>query len=120
MSKKSRDYQDSLCDIVEAIRDIEAFIKGMEYDQFFKDHKTLYAVIRALEIIGEAAKNISQEMRQKLPQIPWKEMAGLRDILIHHYFRIKAETVWETIKNELSRIKPILECHLLVSNRDKK
>lgn len=64
------------------------FIKELSYDEFIQDDKTIYATTRALEIIGEAVKNIPKEVRQKYPEIPWKDMAGIRDRIIHEYFRV--------------------------------
>ncbi|MBL8098018.1 MAG: DUF86 domain-containing protein, partial [Anaerolineales bacterium] len=75
-------------DILAAIESIESFIVGMNLDTFQIDDKTNSAVMRKLEIIGEAVKQIPDEMRQEYSQIPWKEMAGMRDKLIHFYFGV--------------------------------
>ena len=76
-------------DILEAIKAIEKFVEGMDFESFKEDDKTSSAVIRKFEIIGEATKNIPQSIKEKYPHIPWKEMAGFRDKLIHFYFGIK-------------------------------
>ena len=104
-----REYEDYLNDISDAIKKIEIFIKGLEFDDFKKDDKTKFAVIRALEIIGEATKNIPDEIRNKHPKIPWKDMAGMRDVLIHGYFGVDEEIVWLTIKEKIPEIKPKIE-----------
>lgn len=78
-----RDYKLYIKDILEAIESIEKFVKGMSFDKFIKDDKISSAVVRKFEIIGEATKWVSNEIKQKYPQIPWKEMAGMRDRLIH-------------------------------------
>jgi len=103
MSKR-RDI-DYLGDIEEAIELINTYTKGLTFDEFVQDRKTQDAVIRNLEIIGEAAKNISAYTKRKYPQVPWKKFAGLRDKVIHHYFGIKYDIVWQ-VKEELPRIIP--------------
>ena len=91
-------YEPYLKDISNSIISIENFIKGMNYDQFKKDDKTSSAVIRKLEIIGEASKYIPDDIRQIYSQIPWKEMAGMRDKLIHAYSEVDFKLVWKTVK----------------------
>ena len=104
-----RNYNLYLNDILAAIKSIERFVEDMDFEKFVKDDKTSSAVIRKFEIIGEATKNIPDEIREKYPNIPWKEMAGMRDRLIHFYFGIKYELVWETIKKEIPKIKPLIK-----------
>jgi len=98
-----------LRDILDAMDAIESFVGDMDLGTFVKDDKTSSAVIRKFEIIGEAARNIPDDMRRKHPQVPWQEMAGLRNILIHAYFGIKHDLVWRTIKDVLPRVKPLIE-----------
>jgi len=100
--KKDKAY---LKDILDAISDIEAFIANTNEKEFYKNKEKKYAVVRALEIIGEAAKNLSKESRSKHKEIPWKEIVGMRDKLIHWYFGIKWELVWETVKNKIPELK---------------
>ncbi len=75
-------------------RSIEKFIEGMNFEAFQADDKTASAVMRKLEIIGEATKQVPQEVRDKYPQVPWREMAGMRDKLIHFYFGVDYSLVW--------------------------
>ena len=77
----------------------------MTLEQFFADEKTAFAVMRALEIIGEATKNIPQSIKENYPDIPWKEMAGIRDKLIHDYFGVDLEVVWNTATEDLFELK---------------
>ena len=104
-----RDYRVFLQDVQEAIANITEFISGMTRDEFEKDRKTLHAVIRNLEVIGEAVKSVPVEIRLKYPQVPWSRIAGLRDILIHHYFQIDIEIVWDIVQNKLPELDQHLE-----------
>ncbi len=94
-----------LSDISEAIRRIEIYTKDIDYENFLEDIKTQDSVIRNLEIIGEPIKNISDDFKDKHPQILWKDWAGVRDKLIHHYFGINLEVVWYIIKEDLPSLK---------------
>lgn len=99
--KQGRDYSDYLEDILDAIRKAADFVGEMSFEQFSMDDKTVFAVIRALEIIGEASKNIPEWLKTDNADIPWREMAGIRDKLIHDYFGINLEVVWKTVKEDL-------------------
>ncbi len=99
MSKRTD--RECLADIQEAIRRIAFYIEGMCYEDFLADTKTQDAVVRNLEIIGEATKNLSEPLRAKYSHVPWKGMAGLRDRLIHHYFGVNFDIVWHIATNEL-------------------
>jgi len=81
----------------------------MRYEDFLQDDKTASAVIRKLEIIGEAAKHVPMKVRQKHPELPWTEMARMRDKLIHGYFGVDHEIVWKVVKERLPALKASLE-----------
>jgi len=98
-----------LADIREAIRRIGEYVVGTPYEQFRKDIRTQDAVMRNLEIIGEATKNISAQFRKQHSTIPWKQMAGLRDRLIHHYFGVNLDIVWGVITEELPAVANQIE-----------
>jgi uncharacterized protein with HEPN domain len=74
-----------------------------------QDKKTIKAVIRSLEVLGEASKKIPESIKARYPYVPWKRMAGMRDKLIHEYFGVDLEIVWNVVKNELPPIKPFIE-----------
>ena len=98
----NRTDKDFLYDIQEAVRRIKAYTHEMTYKEFLADTRTQDAVIRNLEIIGEATKKLSVRLRNQYPSVPWKEMAGARDRLIHHYFGVDIEVVWKISIAELS------------------
>jgi uncharacterized protein with HEPN domain len=94
-----------LKDILAAVETIETFVKGMSFEEFRVDDKTTSAVVRKFEIIGEATKQIPENIRQQYPGVPWKDMAGMRDKLIHFYFGVDYQLVWATIKQRLPQLK---------------
>lgn len=97
-----------LKDILNAIESIEAFTAGMDYDAFVVDDRTMSAVIRKLEVIGEAVKQLPEDILLQYPEIPWKRIAGMRDKLIHFYFGVDPHLVWQTIRNRLPALKEVV------------
>ncbi|MEM3397026.1 MAG: DUF86 domain-containing protein [Thermoplasmata archaeon] len=92
-------------DIIEAIEKIESYIKNYSYEEFLDDMKTKDAVVRNLEIIGESANLLPDEIRCKYPEIPWGKIIALRNRLIHGYFVVDYRIVWEIVTNELPKLK---------------
>ncbi|WP_456418414.1 HepT-like ribonuclease domain-containing protein [Methanocaldococcus infernus] len=107
MSK--RDAKAFLWDILKSIEKIEKWSKNIEFDEFIKNDLLQDAIVRNLEIIGEASKYIPEDIKNKYPQIPWKRIVGFRNIVIHKYFGIDYEIVWFIIKNELPTFKTTIE-----------
>ena len=100
-----RDTVFYLDDMVENMDDAVNFIGAITYDDFIKDKKTVNAVVRSIEIIGEAAKHVPAEIREKNPSIPWKNMAGMRDKCIHDYIGVDHETIWYAVKDDIPDIR---------------
>ena len=100
-NRRDRDF---LADILEAIRRSEAYLAEMDYEDFVEDTKTQDALIRTIEVIGEATKNLSLELRHTYPNVPWKSIAGMRDKLIHHYFGVNIDIVWQIATSELPKL----------------
>lgn len=105
---EKREFVDFLEDAIGAMERAERFVAGMSYEDFKKDEKTVFAALRAIEVIGEAVKHIPLDFRMKFPDIPWRDISGMRDVLIHDYFGVDLETVWETVKTNIPKTKPLL------------
>ncbi|VAW30759.1 Protein of unknown function DUF86, BT0167 group [hydrothermal vent metagenome] len=105
----TRLYSDYLNDILDAIVKVQQFVEGVNFASFQANDEKVYAVIRALEIIGEAAKFIPKEERVRFPQIPWQAVTGMRDKLIHGYFVVSLPRVWETIQRDLPPLQEVVE-----------
>ena len=109
----SREWTFRIQDIVKAINKIEMYLEGMTLNQFKKNELVIDAVIRNFEIIGEASKSVPLAIRRLYPDIPWVQMNGMRNILIHEYFGVDVSTVWHTEKRYLPSLKKQLEAILL-------
>jgi uncharacterized protein with HEPN domain len=104
----TRDLRLYLADIVDSIAKIEEYAKYVDEAAFQNNTQIQDAILRRLEIIGEAAKKIPRGFRQRHPQVPWRNMAGLRDVLIHEYFGVNLKRAWKVVKEDLPALKPAL------------
>ena len=105
----SREFLDFVEDILDAMNKAEALLEGVNYEQFESDFRINFAVVRALEIIGEAAKRLPEELRLRYPDIPWRGMAGMRDRIIHGYDNVDLQILWDVVKSDIPQIKPKIE-----------
>ena len=108
----SRDYKVYLLDILEAISKINSYVSGLDQKQFISDSKTIDAVVRNLEIAGEAAKKLPETIRLQIKDVEWKKIAGLRDILIHQYSGIDNEIIWDILSNKLPPLEKAVKDYL--------
>jgi uncharacterized protein with HEPN domain len=111
-----RIYLDYLNDMLSSIQEIESFTIGVNYQKFIENRMLRNAVVRSLEVLGEASKGIPDEIREKYSQIPWKRISGMRDKLIHNYFGVDYEMVWNVVIERLPEIKSPLESILKEEN----
>ena len=100
-----RDHRLYLDDILEAISNIREYLAGMDYESFVKDKKTRDATVRNLEIIGEAAGRLQESVRSAAPEIEWRKIVSLRNILAHEYFGVSLPIVWDVIQNNLQPLE---------------
>lgn len=95
--------------ILEAIESIEEYLKDFNYEVFIKDKKTIDATVRELEIIGEASNSLSHDFKEKHPEIPFREMSDMRNVLIHEYFGVNKKIVWDTCQIDLPKLKETIK-----------
>ncbi|MFO7846471.1 MAG: DUF86 domain-containing protein [Balneolaceae bacterium] len=114
MSKRKPDVY--LQDILESIEHIQKFLDGVSEDEFYENVEKQDAVLRRLEIIGEAVKHLPEEIREDHPDIPWRQIAGMRDIIIHEYFGVTLEMIWIVATEDILDLKTKVE-EIIKSNQ---
>ncbi len=103
------EFLDYVEDIHDAMEKAEIVVSETDYETFSENFRVNFVVVRALEIIGEATKRLSVDIREQYPEITWKDMAGMRDRIIHGYDNVDLRIVWDTVKKEIPRIKPLIQ-----------
>ncbi len=104
-----REFLDYLDDILDAMNKAEQFTSGLTFEQFEQDDKINFATVRALEIIGEAVRRIPEKIKEEYPKIPWKNIAGMRDRIIHGYDTVNLLMVWNVIKNDIPDLRLLIQ-----------
>jgi len=102
----SDEFLDYVEDMLDAMDKAELLLEGITYEQFEADFRINFAVVRALEIVGEAAKRLPPDLRREYPDIPWKVMAGMRDRIVHGYDVVDLQIVWDVVKRDIPQVKP--------------
>lgn len=105
----THEFLDYVDDILDAMQKVELLVEGVTFEEFQSDFRIHFAVVRALEIIGEATKRLPEAVRDQYTDIPWKGMAGMRDRIIHGYDDVDLAIVWNVVQNDIPRIKPLLQ-----------
>ena len=105
----TRDWRFRIEDIIEALNDIARLTTGISYNAFCSDTKTVKAVLYNVAVIGEAARHVPTDVRVRYPEISWREMSDMRNVVIHEYFGVYLEILWETIQHDLPPLVPLLQ-----------
>lgn len=107
-----RDWRLRISDILQAIAKIQTYTRAMDFDQFTQDEKTIDAVVRNITVIGEAAGAVPSEIANAHPEIPWQDMRDMRNVVVHVYFGLNRQILWDTIQSNLQPLVPLLQALL--------
>ena len=113
-----RDWKFRIQDILDAVSAIEKYTQGMEFDSFIEDRRTVDAVVRTLMVIGEAAVHVPENIYLKHPEVPWYDMRGMRNFVVHEYFRADDSVIWDTVKVDLPPLWELLNKTLEKYSKD--
>lgn len=102
------DWRARIEDMLESIGNVQSFVADMTYDQFAGDTKTIRAAAYEIMVIGEAAAHVPDDVRERFPDIPWREMRGIRNVVVHEYFRVDLQILWKTVTQDLPSLVPAL------------
>ncbi len=105
---RERDWRIRVRDILQAVERISRYTEGMKFEDFRDDDKTVDAVIRNLTVIGEASRNIPDAVQKQYPNVPWREMQGMRNVVVHEYFGVSLPILWRTVTDNLPPMRPLL------------
>ena len=105
----SDEFLDFVEDILDAMDKAETLMEGVSFEQFEADFRINFAVVRALEIIGEAAKRLPDDLRTKYPDVPWRGRAGMRDRIIHGYDNVDLQIVWDVVQRDIPHFRPMIQ-----------
>jgi uncharacterized protein with HEPN domain len=103
-----RDWRFRLEDMLKAMNEIKQFTRDLTFDRFCADTRTMQAVLYSLAVIGEAARHVPEEVKTKYPEIPWRDISDMRNVVIHEYFGVDPDILWETIHNDLPSLQALL------------
>ena len=103
-----RDWKFRIQDILDAVSAIEKYTKGMEFNTFIEDRRTVDAVVRNLMIIGEAAVHVPEDICLRHPEVPWYDMSGMRNFVVHEYFKASDSVIWDTVQVDLPPLSYLL------------
>ena len=96
--------------IIDAFAQIELYMNSVSHEEFLRNRLLQDGVIRQLEVMGEATRNLSEELRNEYPEIPWRQMIGLRNRMIHAYFNVDLQIIWEIVQGDIPDLKPKMKC----------
>ena len=107
--KSKREYVGYLRDILDTAQKARRFVEGVDFDSFVANDEKVFAVMQALQIIGEAAKKVPKSARERYTDVPWRDVAGMRDKLIHDYFSVNLRRLWQTVQDDLPALQATIE-----------